>query len=187
VLVAAEVARRLGSELDIVVARKLGAPGAPELAIGAVTADGGCFINQDLVRELNISQEYLAGVTAREMAEAHRQEALFRGGRSMAAIQGRVVIVVDDGLATGATMRAVVRAIRRHQPGRLLVAVPVGSRQTCAQLKQEVDEALCLSQPEPFRAVGLHYERFDPTEDAEVEKALRDCRCGASGERLEDV
>jgi putative phosphoribosyl transferase len=174
VVVAAEVARRLDSELDVVVARKLGAPGAPELAIGAVTADGGRFINQDLVRELNVSGDYLARVTAEEMAEARRREARFRGGRSMAPIEGRVVIIVDDGLATGATMRAVVRAVQRHRPSRLVVAVPVGSRDTCAQLKQEVDEVLCLSQPEPFHAVGLYYERFDPTGDEEVEQTLQE-------------
>jgi putative phosphoribosyl transferase len=157
--VAAEVAHRLEAELDVVVARKLGAPISRELAIGAVTANGGRFLNEERV-------------AAEEMDEAHRRETRFRGGRSMASLAGRTVIIVDDGLATGATMRAAVRAVRKHQPARLVVAVPVGSREACAAVGREADEVVCLDQPVPFFAVGAFYEHFEPTEDAEVERIL---------------
>jgi putative phosphoribosyl transferase len=170
--VAAEVAHRLEAELDVVVARKLGAPISRELAIGAVTANGGRFLNEELVRELGVSDAYLERVAAEEMDEAHRRETRFRGGRSMASLAGRTVIIVDDGLATGATMRAAVRAVRKHQPARLVVAVPVGSREACAAVGREADEVVCLDQPVPFFAVGAFYEHFEPTEDAEVERIL---------------
>jgi predicted phosphoribosyltransferase len=170
--VAAEVAARLGGELDVVVARKLGAPGQPELALGAVTADGGRFLNEDTVRELQPSEAYLEAVTAREMAEARHRERRFRGGRPAPRVRGRTVILVDDGLATGATMRAALRAVRARGPARLVVAVPVGSRQACEALRAEADEVVALHQPEPFLAVGLHYQHFEPTEDTEVERLL---------------
>jgi predicted phosphoribosyltransferase len=170
--VAAEVARYLDADLDVLVARKLGAPGAPELAIGAVTANGGIFLNDDLLRELHVSATYLDAVVAAERAEAHRREERFRGTRAKAAIAGRTVILVDDGLATGATMRAAVRSVRRGDPGRLIVAVPVGAPETCAILRSEADDVVCLQQPEPFFAVGLHYRRFDQTTDDEVQQLL---------------
>jgi putative phosphoribosyl transferase len=170
--VAAEVARALGADLDVIVARKLGAPGQPELAIGAVTSNGGRFLNQDVIRSIGVSDEYLGKVTASEMAEAHRREEKFRGGRPAAQIEGRIVIIVDDGLATGATMRASVRSVRTHQPSRIVVAVPVGSGEACAALRQEADEVVCMYEPEPFWAVGLYYENFEPTEDSEVTEIL---------------
>lgn len=172
--VAAEVARHLDAELDVIVARKLGAPGAPELAIGAVTANGGRFLNEELIAELDVSEAYLKIVTAKEMAEAQRREERFRGPYSAGAVQGRTVIVVDDGLATGATMRAAVRSVRKRQPTRLVVAVPVGSREACSALRAEADEVVCLSEPEPFFAVGLYYQHFEPTEDAEVQEILQE-------------
>jgi predicted phosphoribosyltransferase len=172
--VAAEVARLLAAELDVVVARKLGAPTSAELAIGAVTANGGRFLNERLIRELGISMSYLERAIAEQIAEARRREQRFRGGRPKPRVAGRTVIVVDDGLATGATMRAAVRSVRQQQPGRLIVAVPVGSREACAALREEADELICLYAPEPFWAVGLYYERFAPTEDAEVEQLLRE-------------
>jgi putative phosphoribosyl transferase len=172
--VAAEVARRLDAELDVVVARKLGAPGAPELAIGAVTANGGLFLNLAEIDSLRVTPTYLDEIIAAERAEARRREARFRGNRPRASIAGRTVIVVDDGLATGATMRAAVRSVRKGEPGRLIIAIPVGPRSACEELRAEADEVVCLHQPEPFFAVGLHYEHFEATPDAEVEQLLRE-------------
>jgi putative phosphoribosyl transferase len=172
--VAAELARRLDAELDIVVARKLGAPGYPELAIGAVTANGGRFLNVDVIRELQISDSYLEAVTEDQREDARRREERFRGGRPEPRIKGRTVIVVDDGLATGATMRAAVRSVRRRDPARLIAAVPVGSQQACAALREDADEVVCLFAPADFWAVGLYYQNFSPTEDAEVERLLRE-------------
>jgi predicted phosphoribosyltransferase len=171
--VAAEVARLLPAELDVVVARKLGAPSSAELAIGAVTANGGRFLNEPLIRELGVPAGYLERAIEEQMAEARRREQRFRGDRPKPRMAGRTVIVVDDGLATGATMRAAVRSVRQQQPRRLVVAVPVGSREACAALREEADEVVGLYAPEPFWAVGLYYERFAPTEDAEVEELLR--------------
>lgn len=170
--VAAEVARGWGAELDIVVARKLGAPGQPELAIGAVTANGGRWINDRYVRELGVSEAYLSEETDRKMAEALEREAHMRGERPAPRIEGRTVIVVDDGLATGATMRAALRSVRAGNPARLVMAAPVGSVEACAAMASEADEVVCLAQPEPFFAVGLHYEHFEPTEESEVRALL---------------
>ncbi len=170
--VAAEVARELGVELDVVVARKLGAPFSPELAIGAVTADGECFLNEPLIREIGVSSAYLQQVTERERAEALRREELFRGTNQRGSIRDRTVIIVDDGLATGATMRASVRSARRQGAAKIVVAVPVGSQEACAGLRGEADEVVCLFEPEPFYAVGLYYEHFDPTTDEEVRQSL---------------
>ncbi|MER3419765.1 MAG: phosphoribosyl transferase [Chloroflexota bacterium] len=173
VVVAAEVARRLGAELDVIVARKLGAPISRELAIGAVTADGQRYLNEDILRELRVSERYLQTVTEEEQAEARRREEQLRAGRPPARIAGRTVILIDDGLATGATMRAAVRSVRRQEPARLVVAVPVGARETCEELRAEADEVVCLYQPEPFWAVGAHYQRFEPVDDATVQALLR--------------
>ena len=170
--VAAEVARRLEADLDVIVARKLGAPDQPELAIGAVTANGGEFINEKILEAVGASGKYLERVREKQIAEARRREALFRGDRSSEPIEGRVVILVDDGLATGATMRAAVASVRKHRPARLVAAVPVGSREACDALRAEADEVVCPSIPEYFGAVGYFYRSFEPTEDAEVVKIL---------------
>jgi predicted phosphoribosyltransferase len=174
--VAAEVARELDGVLDIVVARKLGAPGAPEYAIGAVTANGGRFLNDRIIRELRVSPGYLDAVTATERAEAQRQEGRLRGVRPRVPLDGRVVILIDDGLATGATMRAAVRSLKEQHPGRLIVAVPVGAPSACAVLRAEVDEVVCPYEPELFRAVGFFYEDFAPVEDAVVRRLLVEAR-----------
>lgn len=167
--VAAMVAAWLETDLDIIVARKLGAPGHRELAIGAVTANGGRFLNQDSIEESRIDLDYLAAVTAAETAEARRREATMRGSLPAHPVEGRLVIIVDDGLATGATMRAAVRSVRHRQPSQLVVAVPVGSEEACAALVADgVDKVVCLVRPELFLAVGAYYEDFEPTEDAEV-------------------
>jgi predicted phosphoribosyltransferase len=172
--VAAEVAERLDADLDVVVARKLGAPGQPELAIGAVTANAGEFLNEPIVRALDVPDAYIAEVRREQTEEARRRESRFRGDRPPGRMRDRIVIVVDDGLATGATMRAAVRSVRKHQPKRLVVAVPVGSREACADLRDEADEVVCVSVPEPFGAVGYFYRNFEPVVDAEVERILRE-------------
>ncbi|MHB8674731.1 MAG: phosphoribosyltransferase [Candidatus Limnocylindrales bacterium] len=176
--VAAEVARRLDAELDIVVARKVGAPNAPELALGAVTANGGRFFNEGIIHDLGVAATYLENTVAREMAEARRREEKFRNGHSPSPIRNRVVLVVDDGLATGATMRAAVRSVRSRHPAKLVVAVPVGSDQACAALRDEVDDLVCLYQPDPFYAVGMYYRNFDPVPDSEVQRILSEAGAG---------
>jgi putative phosphoribosyl transferase len=170
--VAAEIAHRLDAELDIVVARKLGAPFQPELAIGAVTANGGRYLNDDLIEEAGVTADFLQAVISQEMAEAHRREERFRKNRASPHVEGRTVIVVDDGLATGATMRAAVRSLRKRQPARVVVAIPVGPPETCAALRAEADEVIALYEPKPFLAVGLHYQDFRPTDEREVEQLL---------------
>jgi putative phosphoribosyl transferase len=171
--VAAEVARSLEAELDVIVARKLGAPMQPELAIGAVTANGGSYVDDRLVRDIGVTRDYLERVRTQEIAEAQRREMRFRGGHPALEVAGRTVILVDDGLATGATMRAAARAVKAARPAKLVIAVPVGAAETCAALEREADEVICLTQPWPFHAVGLHYENFGQTTDEEVERLLR--------------
>jgi predicted phosphoribosyltransferase len=172
--VAAEVARRLEGNLDIVVARKLGAPGRPELAIGAVTTDGSRVLNDEIIAALRVTDTYLAAITAAEQAEAQRRETDLRAGLASRPIQGRTVIIVDDGLATGATMRAAVRSVRQRRPARLMVAVPVGSTSACQAVRAEVDVVICPRRPEPFWAVGAYYAAFEPVEDDQVRRLLRD-------------
>lgn len=177
--VAAEVARHLDGELDVVVARKLGAPVSPELAIGAITADGERFLNAGVIGMLGVPEMYIERVAAAQQDEARRREARFRKGRPPLRIAGRTVILVDDGLATGATMRAAVRAVRKQQPARLVVAVPVGAPDACTALRQEVDEVVCLGEPPDFGAVGLYYGDFRQVEDADVDNLLQPAAAAA--------
>ena len=170
--VAAAVAAALGAELDVVVTRKLGAPFQPELAIGAVAADGTRVLDRESLALAGVPQDYLDAVTRRERAEAQRRELRFRGGRPPPWVRGRAVIIVDDGLATGATVLAAVDAVRRQSPKRLVVAAPVGSREACELLAAHADEVVVLAEPEPFIAVGLHYRTFDQVEDDEVLRLL---------------
>jgi predicted phosphoribosyltransferase len=172
VVVAARVAEELDGELDVLVARKLPSPISQELAIGAVTADGERYLNEGLISELAVSDMFVGAVTRMQRDEARKREQQYRGTRRPARIAGRIVVLVDDGLATGATMHAAARAVRRQRPARLIVAAPVGSREACAALSADADEVVCPWQPEPFGAVGLYYWNFAQTSDAEVREIL---------------
>lgn len=173
VAVAAEIARDLGATLDIIVARKVGAPWQPELAIGAVTASGGQYLNAELIEEAGVSAGYVRRAVDRALAEARYLEDRLRSGQPAVTVTGRTTaIVVDDGLATGATMRAAVQALREHTPERIVVAVPVGAAQTCTRLRQEADAVVTLYEPDPFLAVGLYYEDFRPLTERDVERLL---------------
>jgi putative phosphoribosyl transferase len=168
--VAYEVARALGAPLDLVLVRKIGAPGQLELALGAV-AEGEppeVVIDAQLVRHLDVPAAYLIAARARAEEEIARRRVSYLGGRPRPEIRGRVAIVVDDGIATGATMRAALVATRRRGPGHLVLAVPVAPADTLARLRREVDEVVCLQQPEPFFAVGSHYDGFAQVQDEEV-------------------
>jgi putative phosphoribosyl transferase len=171
--VAAQVARRLEADLDVIVARKLGAPCQPELALGAVAADGTLYLNETLVDGVRLTHGVLQWLIETETAEARGRAARFRGNRPPPRVKGRTVVVVDDGLATGATMRAAVRSIRTRGPARIIIATLVGSRDTCADLRNEVDHVVVLYEPEPFLAVGVYYADFRPTSDRDVERLLQ--------------
>jgi putative phosphoribosyl transferase len=168
--VAYEVARACGLPLDILVVRKLGVPGQEELAMGAIASGGGVVLNDYIVRSYHVSEKKLEHVVARESQEMVRREKLYREGRPPVEIAGRAVILVDDGLATGASMRAAIRAVKARAR-RVIVAVPVGAKSTCEELAQEVDHVICARMPEPLDAVSLFYREFGPTTDEEV-KAL---------------
>jgi putative phosphoribosyl transferase len=170
VVVGAEIAAALYAPLDIVVVRKLGAPGQPELAIGAVVGaeQPEVVLNEETVALFDVSRAYLDHEVAAEIEEIRRREARYRDGRPRVAINGRTAIVVDDGIATGASIRAALRAIRRAEPAHLVLAVPVAPMQTLESLRGEVDELVYLEAPELFGAVGLHYQDFAQTSDEEV-------------------
>jgi putative phosphoribosyl transferase len=172
VVVAAEVARLLEAPLDVIVARKLGSPISSELAIGAVTSAGERFLNEELIHELDVSEPYIEAVTHVQQAEAQRREKLFRGDRPPPRLAGRTVIIVDDGIATGATLRAAVRAARQQQPSKLVVAAPVGAPDACAELRTEADDVVCVYEPARLGAVGRWYHHFEQTEDDEVKRLL---------------
>jgi putative phosphoribosyl transferase len=172
--VAYEVAHALGAPLDVFVVRKLGYPGQEEYAIGAIASGGVQVLNPFAID--GVSELQLGHILARERAELARREALYRGSKPPVDVRGRTVIVVDDGLATGSTMRAAVAALRQRDPARLIVAVPVGAEDTCQQLRSEADEVVCPSTPSPFRAVGLWYQEFPQTSDDEVHRLLEDAK-----------
>jgi len=167
-----EVARALGAPLDVFVVRKLGLPGRPELAMGAIASGGVRVLNDEVLEAVAVPQSAIDAVTRAEQAELERRERAYRGGRPPVPIEGRVVILVDDGLATGSSMRAAVLAVRRLNPARVVVAVPVGAPDTCQQLRELADEVACVFTPEPFRAVGLWYADFSQTTDEEVRQLL---------------
>ncbi len=176
-----EVATELGAPLDVFLVRKLGVPGHSELAMGAIASGGVVVLNDDVVRGLNISSEDIEGVAEEEGRELERRERAYRDGRSMPDLTGKTAIVVDDGLATGASMRAAVQALRRLRPGRIVVAVPAAPASTCRELAAEVDEIVCATTPSPFYAVGAAYWDFTQTTDDDVRELLRE----ASGSRVE--
>lgn len=170
--VAYEVARALAAPLDVFLVRKLGAPMHEELAMGAIASGGVRVINREVVEELSIRQEQIDVTAARETVELQRRERSYRDGRPAPEVRGRIVILVDDGLATGTTMRAAVAALRQQGPERIVVAVPVAAGQSCADLAAEADEVVCARTPEPFYAVGLWYRDFAQTSDEEVRELL---------------
>ena len=171
--VAYEVAQRLRAPLDVFIVRKLGVPGFEELAAGAIASGDVRVLNEDVVRALPHADEIIESVTARETAELERREQSYRNGRPPPELRNRIVILVDDGLATGATMRAAVAALRRHGAAKIIVAVPVGAPETCRELEELVDEIVCAIAPEFFQAVGQYYEDFSQTSDEEVRDLLK--------------
>lgn len=170
--VAFEVAQALRAPLDVFLVRKLGLPGHEELAMGAIASGGVRVLNEEVVRVVQVPEDVLETVAATEQHELERRERLYRGDRPPLDVHGKMVVLVDDGLATGASMRAAVAALRQMRPARIIVAVPVGSMETCHELEHEADEVICDSTPEPFRAVGLWYEDFSQTSDEEVRELL---------------
>ena len=170
--VAYEVAEALGAPLDVFVVRKLGAPGREELALGAIASSGVRVLNEDVIDSLRISKEDVARVAEREGLELTRREQLYRGERPFPNMEGRTVILVDDGLATGASMRAAVAALRQKKPDRIAVAVPVAAPEVCAEFRREVDKIICLETPQPFYGVGMWYGAFPQTSDEEVRELL---------------
>lgn len=170
--VAFEVAHALGAPLDVFIVRKLGVPGHEEYAMGAIASGGVRVLNDEVVSAMRIPPHMIEAVARRELQELERREREYRGDRPPPDVHGKTVILVDDGLATGASMHAAVKALRQMQPGRLVVAVPTGSPQTCEQLRSEADEVICAIEPEPFHAVGLWYEDFSQTSDEEVRELL---------------
>jgi putative phosphoribosyl transferase len=179
--VAFEVAQSLHAPLDIFLVRKLGLPGHEELAMGAIASGGVRVLNEEVIRLLRVPPEVVDMVAVDEQQELGRREQAYRGDRPPLDVRGRIVILVDDGLATGSTMRAAVAALRRMGPQAIVVAIPVAAAETCAEMRAEVDDLVCARTPDPFRAVGLWYQDFSQTSDDEVRDLLHRA---APGERL---
>lgn len=180
--VGAQVAERLGLPLDVYVVRKLGVPGHAELAMGALASDGTCLLDREMIASLGIDGNDVDAVVQREIEEIGRRERAFRDERPQADVKDKAVILVDDGLATGATMRAAATALRRRGPSQIVVAVPVAAYRTCQALRSVADRIMCLYTPEPFVAVGLFYENFEQTSDDEV-RGLLDAATQRTGQR----
>jgi putative phosphoribosyl transferase len=181
--IAGELARALAAEVDIVLAHKLRTPGQAELAMGSVSEDGKLFLNMEVVRGLRIGEAYIEQEKERQMAEIARRTELFRRVRPKVNLAGRIVIVTDDGVATGATTQAALWAVRLEKPARLVAALPVGPEDTIARLADDVDEMICLRTPPFFSAVGQFYERFEPVDDEDVLKILDQPRGKVPGGR----
>ena len=179
-----EVARGLGSPLDVFVVRKLGVPGQEELAMGAIATGGVRVVNRDVVDALHIPPDVLDRAAEAERRELERRERSYRGDRPEPRVEGRTVILVDDGLATGSTMRAAVQALRQQRPARIVVAVPVAASATCEELRREVEDVVCFATPEPFMAVGRFYDDFSQTTDEEVHDLLASARAGDEAARV---
>lgn len=174
--VGAEIARALKAELDVVIPRKIGAPGDPELAIGAVSGNGAVILNEELVRVLGVPEAYIREAAARERVEIRRRSLLYRGRQPAPRVKGRTVIVVDDGIATGYTMLAALRGVRQEGPAMLVAAVPVAPPDSIAKLEAEADEVVALSTPSHFFAVGQFYQDFSQVTDEEVQAILAEAR-----------
>ena len=170
--VAKEVATRLRAPLDVFIVRKLGVPGFEELAAGAIASGGVRVLNEDVMRAIPHADQAIEAVTTRETAELARREQTYREGRPAPDLRDRIAILVDDGLATGATMRAAVKALRQRGAAKIVVAVPVGPPDTCHEIEEQADETVCLSMPEFFQAVGQYYEDFSQTTDEDVRQLL---------------
>ncbi|MCI0489250.1 MAG: phosphoribosyltransferase [Blastocatellia bacterium] len=170
--IAFEVARELDAPLDVFLVRKLGVPGHEELAMGAIASGGLRVLNEDVVHYLRIPGEMIDIVAEDERRELERRDLLYRSGRPAPDVRERTLILIDDGIATGSTMRAAVKALRQQEPARIIVAVPVAPPSTCDELKSEADEVVCVFVPEPFDGVGRWYEDFSQTTDAEVRHLL---------------
>ncbi|NEU71519.1 phosphoribosyltransferase [Hassallia byssoidea VB512170] len=170
--VAFEVAKALNAALDVFVVRKLGVPGQKELAMGAIASGNVRILLEDIIRQEKIDTEAIEKVTQKEQQELNRRQTVYRGDRPKLAIAGRTIILIDDGLATGATMRAAIAALHKQQPAKIVVAVPVSSPQTYQEIKSLVDEIICADTPTPFYCVGLWYEKFPQTTDQEVRYLL---------------
>jgi putative phosphoribosyl transferase len=170
--VAYEVAEALHARLDVFLVRKLGVPGQVELAMGAIATGGVRVLNAEVVQVLDIPEEVIEAATTKEQQELTRRERLYRGDHPAPDLRGLTLILIDDGLATGSTMRAAVAAVRQQQPARIVVAVPVAAPSTCEEFQAEVDELVCVLTPEPFHAVGLWYESFSQTTDDEIQELL---------------
>jgi putative phosphoribosyl transferase len=173
-----EVAKALGAELDVFVVRKLGAPMQPELAMGAIASGGVRVMNEEIVRALRITEEQIDDTVARETQELQRRELAYRGDRPRLDVEGRCVLLVDDGVATGYTMRAAVQSLRQRRPKRVIVAVPVAAQSTCTELSRYADGVVCLMTPFDFAAVGQWYSRFEQTTDEEVRVLLQQAAHG---------
>jgi putative phosphoribosyl transferase len=170
--VAFEVARAIGAPLDAFVVRKLGVPGDEEFAMGAIASGGVRVLNDDVVGSLRISPEAIEATVRREAAELLRREELYRDGRPPIDVRGKRAILVDDGLATGSSMRAAVAALRALRPAEIVVAVPVAAAEACEDFRHQVDACICAATPKPFYGVGLWYREFEPTSDSEVRELL---------------
>jgi putative phosphoribosyl transferase len=179
--VAFEVAKALRAPLDVFLVRKLGAPGHEELAMGAIASGGVRVINHEVVDALGIRPSAIESTAAREERELKRREQAYRGARPAPQVEGRTVILVDDGLATGSSMRAAVAALRQQKPARIVVAVPVAAPSTCEEFRAEVDEIVCATTPEPFLAVGRWYHDFAQTSDEDVRALLERAQRSSEG------
>jgi putative phosphoribosyl transferase len=182
IIVAQELARALEAELDIVLAHKLRTPGYAELAMGSVAEDGRLFLNEEVIRELDVNDAYISQEAAQQMAEIRRRTELFRHARPKLSLAGKTVIVTDDGVATGATTQAALWAVRLEKPEKLIAALPVGPEDTIMRLAEDVDEMICLRTPPLFAAVGQFYVRFEPVADEEVLEILKQEQRRGSGE-----